>query len=216
MPHSETFIDGVWYPSVTTVMDAKPKPWIIAWRQKWGILAERKMRLAAAVGTEFHSCVDGWLNYGIYKVNSPVVDGIKFHSLRYRVACMMSSFLEWAKSIDGMLNETELKVVSRKYKYSGTFDAVGTFGKSKALVVVDWKTSSRIYDDYGLQLAAYAQAYFEQTGQKATRGLIVHVSKTKPHHKVTVKEFKLSKRTLDKFLKLREMFDTMQTQEATK
>lgn len=81
----------------------------------------------------------------------------------------------------------------------------------KNLVLADWKTSSKIYPEMQLQLAAYAQAYFEQTGQKADLGLIVHVSKEKPDFKLTVKQFKLGKRPLKEFLKLRKMFDDVQT-----
>ncbi len=79
------------------------------------------------------------------------------------------------------------------------------------LIVGDWKTGSRIYADHALQLAAYAQAYKEQTGKEIKVGIIVHVSKDKPYHRVTVKTFKLGKRVFNKFLKLRAMFDDMKT-----
>lgn len=61
-----------------------------------------------------------------------------------------------------------------------------------------------------LQLVAYAQAYNEMTGSKIKDGLIVHVSKDKPHYKLTTKSFKLGKRVFGKFLKLRQMFDIIQ------
>lgn len=78
----------------------------------------------------------------------------------------------------------------------------------KKLYLTDWKTSARIYSDMDLQLVAYAQAYFEMTGQQIKEGKIVHVSKYRPYS-VTEKNFKLGKRPLAKFLKLREMFDSM-------
>lgn len=76
----------------------------------------------------------------------------------------------------------------------------------RRLIVTDWKTSARIYPDMDLQLVAYAQAYKEQTGIELKQGMIVHVSKDKPDFKLTVKVFKLGKRPLKRFLKLREMF----------
>lgn len=203
MPHVETYVNGIWYPSVTTVMSKENKPWLEAWRDKWkatdrrGDLALRKTEIASRMGTEFHRCVEDWLDTGSYTTTIARVDG------------MMGSFLRWAMSIDGTIDHTELQVVSHKYKYSGTFDAVGTIG-SVSPVLIDWKTSSRIYPEMGLQLAAYAQAYQEQTGKKAKIGLIVHVSKDKPHYKLTTKEFKLGKRVLNKFLKLREAFDDVE------
>jgi len=60
-----------------------------------------------------------------------------------------------------------------------------------------------------LQLVAYAQAYKEGTSVEIKQGMIVHVSKDKPHFKCTTKTFKLGKRVLKKFLKLRSMFDVI-------
>lgn len=208
MPHQETFIDGIWYPSVTTIMHAAPKPWLDAWKEKWGILAERKTKIASAIGTEFHRCVESWLNTGLYTAGPAMIDGFAMPTTIARVEGMMQSFIRWAWTIDGIIEQTEMQVISQAYTYSGTLDAVGTFGKK--LIIYDWKTSSRINPEMQLQLAAYAHAYNEQHGTKIKDGLIVHVSKDKPHFKVTVKEFKLGKRPFNEFLKLREMFDEIQ------
>lgn len=201
MPHSETFIDGVWYPSVSTVIGATPKPWLDAWREKHGAKAERKTAIANAIGTAFHDCIEQYLDTGSYVVQ---MDGYK--SCASRVDDMVNSWVTWAESINGTIDHTELKVISRKHIYSGTLDAVGKIGKTHMLV--DWKTSSRIYPDMGLQLVAYAMAYNEMSGSKIKDGLIVHVSKDRPH-KLTTKQFKLGKREFKKFLKLREMFDAV-------
>jgi hypothetical protein len=210
MPHSETYIDGVWYPSVTTIMSAKPKPWLDAWREKWGALAERKTLIASAIGTEFHRCVEEWLNNGYYLVQPPTVDGVPMISTVFRVMGMMDSFIAWANSVDGKIDRTELKIISRKHVYSGTLDAVGTLGKKH--VVYDWKTSGKIYPEMQLQLAAYAEAYNERCESKTDcvkDGLIVCVSKDKPRFKLTTKQFKLGKRVFNKFLKLRAEFDKL-------
>lgn len=200
MPHSETFIDGIWYPSVSTITGSEEKPWLTAWRDKWGYLAERKTAVASKIGTEFHRCVEEYLDDGCF-----LVDCNLSLNMQKRVEGMVKSFIEWAKTVNGDIHNTELKVISRKYAYSGTLDAVGTFA-GKAMIY-DWKTSSRIYPDMDLQLAAYAQAYREQTGIVLKEGLIVHVSKDKPNFKLTTKVFKLGKRPLNRFLKLRANFD---------
>jgi hypothetical protein len=222
MPHSETYIDGIWYPSVTTIMSAKPMPWLDMWREKWGILADRKMKLSSEIGTEFHRCIESYINTGSYTVEAPVVggvDGWEIPSVIPRIEGMMRSFVEWAKSVDAGIHQTELKVISRRYVYSGTLDAVGTLNGRPMLF--DWKTSSRIYDDMQLQLAAYAEAYNEgyqsEPWHKTSivkNGLIVQVSKDKPHFKLTIKQFKLGKRSFKQFLKLRAMFDDMKAIEA--
>src|SRR5258708_23433303 len=98
MPHSECIIDGVFYPSVTTVLATKPRPWLDAWKAKWGVLAERKMLIAGLIGTEFHRCVEQWLDTGGYKLSETI-------STAYypRLRGMVGSFIDWASSIDGIL-----------------------------------------------------------------------------------------------------------------
>jgi len=161
------------------------------------------MRIAAAIGTAFHDCVERYLDGDEWGT----IEMFDYPSCGRRVAGMMKSFIAWAESVDGTIDHTELKVISRVHKYSGTFDAVGKIGRTHLLI--DWKTGSSIYSDMDLQLVAYAQAYNEMTGSKIKDGLIVHVSKDKPHFKLKAKEFKLGKRVFKKFLKLREMFDDM-------
>ena len=206
MPHVETFIDGVWYPSVSTIIGAQPKPWIDAWREKWGVLATRKTEIATTIGTAFHDCVEQYIDNGGYVIRLE-----KYPSCYSRVNGMMQSWIAWANSVDGTVDHTEMKVVSKMHKYSGTFDWVGKIGEMH--VLGDWKTGSNIYGDMDLQLVAYAQAYNEMTGSKIKYGLIVHVSKNKPGFKLKTKQFKLGKRVFNRFLKLREMFDEMQKEE---
>ena len=203
MPHTETIINGIWYPSVSTILGVEEKPWLTAWKDKWGYLAERKTAMASKIGTEFHRCVEEYLDDGCFLVSCDIP-----YSMGRRIEGMMGSFIRWADNIDGVIHATELRVVSRKYAYSGTLDAVGRFGKK--LIIVDWKTSSKIYPEAELQLAAYAEAYNERCESRADyvkNGLIVHVSKSKPDFKLTTKAFKLGKRPLARFLKLRANFD---------
>jgi hypothetical protein len=220
MPHSETYIDGIWYPSVTTIMDGKPMPWLDAWKEKWGLLALRKTMISSAIGTEFHRCVESYINTGDYIVMDATIDGLPLHGTSVRVAGMMRSFAKWANAVDAGIHHTERKIISREYVYSGTLDAVGTLNGKPMLF--DWKTSSRIYDDMQLQLAAYAQAYNEEHRKSGLDiihkdvkdGTIVCVSKDKPNFKLTIKQFKLGKRPFKQFLKLRAMFDDMKAIEA--
>lgn len=200
MPHSECFVDGVWMPSVTTILGAQPKPWLTAWYEKWGALAKRKTEIAGAIGTAFHDSIDQYLDTGTFTVKMDT-----YSSCIPRVIGMMESWIVWAMNVDGVIDRTEFKVISKAHIYSGTLDAVGKIGKT--LMVIDWKTSSRIYPEMALQLSAYSNAYKEQEQIEVKQGLIVHVSKDKPRFKLTTKQFKLSKRVFNKFLKLRAMFD---------
>jgi len=189
MPHVDLIVDGIKYPSVTEVLGSRPKPWLDKWRAKWGKRAEQKTLAATAIGTAFHAGAEA-----LSKNENHFADG--------RVFKMLGRFVEWSEAAGFKAKETELHVVSHTYKYQGTFDATGYLkDRPRTLTLFDWKTSAAIYPDMGLQLAAYALAYHEQTGREIKRGVIVLVSKSKRSgHKVTVKEFTLGKRLTRKFL----------------
>lgn len=186
MPHTETIIDGILYPSVTTVLGHPPKPWLERWRAKWGVRAERKTAAANAIGTAFHEGAEGLL-WG---------RNVLAHG---RVHNMLSRFEQWLDGVHLLPVETELKVISRKYGYAGTLDAIAE--QDGKLVIFDWKTGAGLYPDMELQLSAYAQAYEETTGKKIKRGVIVLVSKDKPVHTLLTAEYKLTKTVFKKFLK---------------
>lgn len=194
--HQETFIGGVWYPSVTTILGIKPKPYLDKWFDENPVWAPRKVAAANAIGTKFHALVE-------CVIRMPVNPGIIWAGSR-RLSGMIAKWCSWAKTVDAVIDHTELRVVGHKHLYAGTLDAVGTLDGIPT--VFDWKTSSGIKDDMALQLSAYGNAYEEMTGTKVTRGLIVLVSKDKPHHKLTVKEYKLDRRLFKQFLKRLEEF----------
>lgn len=70
------------------------------------------------------------------------------------------NFLEWVKVNDVKFKWSERKVYSKQYNFAGTLDFSATIkGKN---VIGDIKTSSGIWDEYWLQLAAYRQAVQEE------------------------------------------------------
>lgn len=190
MPHQAYIHEGIAFPSVTEVLGHKPKPWLDKWKAKWGVLAERKTILANKIGTAFH--------LGAERLSRGEI--VKYPDNR-RLGVMLERIEKWLDDEAFMPRHLEFHVVSLRYKYHGTIDATGTLLRyGNALILIDYKSSSAIYDDMAEQLAAYAEAYFETTGDRIKIGLIVHVSKDKPHHTLTVKEYKLTKRLFNRFL----------------
>lgn len=193
MSHRDYYEGDVRFPSVTEVLSWPPKKWLEEWKQKWGGRAEQKTHAATEIGKQFHELAE-YL----------AVERIPFVRPDWytkRLDSMLLVFNKWLISNNLRIKEAELHVVSKLYQYQGTFDATGYLHGKKELYIFDWKTSSSIYPDMALQLSAYAQAYYEQTGIRIKKGYIVHVSKDKPDHKLTVKEYTLGKRLFNKFLK---------------
>ena len=142
-----TLPDGTAVPSVTTVIGAKPKPGIIAWRKKVGEEeANRVCQVACNRGTNVHTLCERYLN------NEPL-------------GTMMPDAVEMFRSIKPILNNIndiwyqEQALYSKTLGMAGRVDCVGHY--NGVLSIIDFKTSKqpkKIEDigDYFLQTTAYA------------------------------------------------------------
>lgn len=66
-----------------------------------------------------------------------------------------NQFKEWQEQTRIEIVSTERSFVSERYQFGGTIDAIGRDMKGR-IVLVDWKTSAAVYQDYLIQLAAYS------------------------------------------------------------
>ncbi len=166
MGHREkVFIGGEEAPSVTQVLSVIDKPFLKRWYGKLGTAeCERIVRESQETGHLVHEAIESYFR------------GEELPELPQKEAKMFSLVKGWALESRFTPVELELHVKSEKYKYHGTMDTIGKF-EDGVLVIGDWKTSSGINDEYGVQLSAYAQAYKEETGITVNDGFIVRVDK---------------------------------------
>lgn len=142
-------------PSVTTVISRfKDSGGLIHWAWKLGMEGKdyRKVRDEAAnAGTMAHEAVEHWIH------GQPVsFEGEPDVCKRAETA--FNAFLEWADQTQLNVTHTEIPMVSERYKFGGTPDALVIRGKRG---MGDWKTSARVYPEYLVQLAAYGQLWDE-------------------------------------------------------
>lgn len=97
---------------------------------------------------------------------------------------MKKAFLTWRKLMQASgskVIETEVEVWSDVYGYAGTMDAVletvSPVSGHRVLTAIDWKTSNSMRNEYAMQVAAYAKAYEERTGQKVLKAQVVRFSR---------------------------------------
>ena len=101
------------------------------------------------------------------------IRGKEFDSSKYtaetleRARPAFEAFEEWAKGSKLEVIETEKALVSERYRFGGTLDAMGIQGK---LSLLDWKTSNAIYGDYLVQLAGYALLWEENFPDRPIEG----------------------------------------------
>ncbi len=75
---------------------------------------------------------------------------------------VVQSFTTWRQYAGLDIQLTETMVYSGKYRYAGAMDAVAY--RNGQLVALDWKTGNGLYPEHLLQVAAYAKALEEMSG----------------------------------------------------
>lgn len=164
--------------SVTTVLDALPKPALMYWAAK--LVAEfsvdnldtlksldrtaavqlakgapnRDRDKKADVGTAVHEAVEALI------LDKPLPDWDA------TVAKHMDQFLQFVKDFDVHFEASEAQVFNRTERYAGTFDFTAVIPKLPSLgyagpkCLGDVKTGKGIYPEVALQLSAYANGEF--------------------------------------------------------
>lgn len=164
---------------VTTILNRyKDSGGLLWWAFKQGQAAERgeinslydKRDEAADSGTLAHDLVES-------DIKGTPPPEIPENEVGQQARQAFKSYELWRETNKIEIIATELPLVSEKYQYGGTPDAIGRLGKK--IILLDWKTSKDIYTDYVLQLAAYAQLVNERTQWKVNGGgYIARFSKT--------------------------------------
>jgi genome maintenance exonuclease 1 len=150
--------DGNEYPSVTTILGAKPKPHLDKWRMMLGnTKADKETKRCADRGTAVHDMAEKYLN----NVAKPEQGHIPKHVDDYNK-------LRFALKKINNIRSQEVGLYSDMFKFAGTVDCVAEF--MGILSVIDFKTSTSnktidMIDDYFKQCTAYAIAWFERTGE---------------------------------------------------
>ncbi|MDE1868081.1 MAG: hypothetical protein KGI08_10295 [Thaumarchaeota archaeon] len=120
---------------------------------------------AADIGTFVHDWIKDYI--AGKKPAPPVNEQIKN---------AVDTFLSWEKDQKVEFLESERAIYSKQYGYAGTLDFIAKIGGKT--VLGDFKTSSGIWDEYFLQIAAYQQAYLEEFPDKTiVGGVIVRIGK---------------------------------------
>ena len=199
--HIYKLADGTRVPSVTTVLgrfkDAGP---LMHWAWQCGVDGKdfRKVRDDAAdAGTLAHQAVEAHVRQQpIAWAGDPAVIE--------RAQKAFGAFLEWADQTKLTVDKTELPLVSEKYRFGGTFDAI-LLGAKRAMG--DWKSSNGIYGEYLAQLAAYGQLWQENFPEEPIEGGFHLLRFDKTHGDFTHKWWGELSAGWEYFLRLREAYE---------
>jgi len=179
------WLDGTRVPGVTTIIGKTlPKPALPYWSAK--SVAEYVVANTAEVADMVtrmgpRAAVAALKEIPWQRRDDAAVRGTEVHALAERVihgqevtvpehiAGYVFGHARFIDAFDVQPVATETPVASRAIWYAGTPDAFVTFGRGPfagRAALLDWKTSSGVYGETGLQTAAYARAEFMGTDEE--------------------------------------------------
>lgn len=147
--------NGIYYPSVTTILDVYPKgQGFHNWLKSFGIQSEEIVKKAAQQGTNVHNAIDRYLNGEKLQWSDNEQSNYSLEEW-----LMILKFEEFWKLTTPKILAHELSLVSEELEFGGTIDLVcsikNPLGKPE-IWLIDHKTSNSIHTSHELQLAAYA------------------------------------------------------------
>lgn len=155
--HQKYEINGITYPSVTTILGVINKPFLVPWANKLGregINSTEYTKRIADIGTLTHALIQGHLEGEEVSLEGYPEDYKEEAKKGY------NSYLLWESQHQVKPILSEESFISEDLGFAGTIDALMEIdGK---LTLVDFKTSSAIHPEYLCQLSAYLELYKEK------------------------------------------------------
>jgi hypothetical protein len=204
MPHPKKGYfnkDGKAVPGTTTIIGRfKESGGLIYWAWKQGKEGNdiRDIKEAACTaGTLCHDAVEHYIHGKKYKWTGDK-EIVKKAKKSY------SAFLEWAKQSQLQVTHTEVSLVSEKYQFGGTLDAMFIQGKRS---LGDWKTSNHLVVDNLCQLGAYGILWEENYPDDPITGGYHLVRFTKEHGDFSHNWWGELETAKKMFIRLRDAYD---------
>lgn len=156
--------EGVYYPSVTTILQYMPKnKFFESWLKDVGHNADLIMRKAGKEGTQVHDAAEKLIK------GQEITWMDEYGNARYSqiVWEMILKFYDFWTTYKPELICAEEFVWSDEHRYAGSADLVVKMDGE--IWLIDIKTSNSIHKSYDLQLSAYAKALGESKGIEIKR-----------------------------------------------
>lgn len=160
--HQHYFIDGVEVPSVTQALSMINKPFLVNWANKLGRegkSATEVSRISTMIGTLTHAYIQSYLDDPVNFMDNVVYD-VEDEDDVAILKTALSCFGKF-KAFYDIFSPTTIKSevslivndVDFKDRYGGTIDYIAKI--NDAVIIIDFKTSNNVSNEYLLQLVAY-------------------------------------------------------------
>lgn len=175
--------EGVYYPSVTSILSAlPPSNFFLDWIKETGFNADIIRDKAAREGTQVHEGIEKLLK-------GEKLDWVdEYGNARYNLNVwkMLLKFQDFYNLVKPETLASEMFLYSDMYKYAGTTDYLCKVGEETWLI--DFKTSNHISVNYNLQLSAYGRALSELQGIYPDRHAVLWLKASTRTQKFDIKK----------------------------
>lgn len=209
-------LDGVKYPSVTTILGTISKPELNRWVKKMtldkvqeslaisGISSEEVIKQAsvasdtirdeaANIGSSVHDYIHRYLKGETFAIPEHL-------SIPY------NTFVEFHNTSGLIFIKSEEIVYSKKHVFAGTLDLLVSDPSEGVFIVGDIKTSNNIYQEAYLQVAAYSIAYHEMYGVDIGETFIIRLDKNLSKAEIKVRDKDALERDKSVFLSVLDIY----------
>lgn len=180
--------DGKRVPGVTTILSRfKDSGGLIHWAWEQGRDGKdyRESRdQAASAGHIAHAMIEAHIHGEQFSEPSLADLGLpdspegeeQWEEAMSKAKHAYEQFLEWRESTKFEIIATEVPLVSERYRFGGTIDAIAVINGKVSLL--DWKSSNAVYGDYIVQVGAYRQLWEEHNPEQLiARAHLLRVAK---------------------------------------
>ena len=192
------------YPSVTSILGVISKPKLIPWARnvatdKFRDTLLDHLQVEGPLWAVNEETIDEWAQEARRRpdaVRDEAADyGTRAHILIDQILRgegptippemeqVVNAFLDWEQQSGLTIQLSEQMVYSTTLKYAGTMDALA-YNTDGEFVALDWKTGKALYIEAALQVAAYAFALQDMTGQEVKEAWVVRFGKGTPEFEV--------------------------------
>ena len=183
MAHTKYFVNEKRVSSVTTII-GNNLGWnfypLLNWNLKLvrqGLDPKEELKSAGRTGTLAHNMIEQ------FTIGGRVQNLDNYSPLEISQAKQAYyNYLDFKNDYQPEILHSELQMVSEKYKFGGTCDAVAKVNNK--LMILDWKSSNSLHSEHKIQISAYAKMYEENTGERIKGALIVRLDKEKKEYEV--------------------------------
>lgn len=165
--------DGTRVPGVTTILNVLAKPALIRWANNMGLQGidtSKYVDRAAQAGTAAHGMIECHLTGKEFDRSPFPADLLSLAENGY------IKYLDWEKGHEIKEAQSEMPLVSERYRYGGTIDMYCLLDGVPTLI--DFKTnSSGIYDEMKHQVIAYLKL-LEENGFPVKKVMIIRLDKS--------------------------------------